>query len=154
MSDETTRSLTTWDPFEDFGLLRGLSPFRRSELARLAPERLAFGPGGQAVPAVDISEDDDHFVVTAEIPGADKDDVTVEAHEQLLTIRGEKRCEREETKEQARYVERSYGSFSRSFRLPANADTGAIKAHFRDGVLRIEVPKAPESKPKSIVIHA
>ena len=70
---------------------------------------------------MDISEDDDQFSITLELAGGNKDDVTLEVHENVLTIRGEKRSEREDKSEQRRYVERSYGSFSRSFGLPGNA---------------------------------
>jgi HSP20 family protein len=70
----------------------------------------------------------------------------------VLTIRGEKRNEREEKKEQSRWIERSYGSFSRSFTLPSNAQNERIKAEFHDGILTIEVPKAEEAKPKVISI--
>jgi len=97
--------------------------------------------------------DDDKYVITAEVPGAGKDDVTLEVHDNVLTLRGEKRSEREEKKEQVRYVERSYGSFSRSFTLPSNADANRVTADFKDGVLRVEVPKAAEAKPKVISIR-
>jgi len=80
------------------------------------------------------------------------DDVTVEMKDSVLTIRGEKRAEREEKKEQSRWVERSYGSFSRSFTLPANAASDRVKAEFKDGVLTIQVPKAEDAKPKVISI--
>ena len=74
-------------------------------------------------------------------------------NDRVLTIRGEKRNEREEKKEQSRWVERSYGSFSRSFTLPSNAVADRVKAEFKDGVLTIEVPKAEEAKPKAITIR-
>jgi HSP20 family protein len=140
------------DPFERFEPLRELGfPTR---LSRWMEE--AFGGGARArlVPAVDIAEDDARYVVTAELPGTKREDITVEAHENVLTIRGEKRSEREEKKEQSRWVERSYGSFSRSFTLPGDADTNRVSASFRDGVLSIEIPKAEEAKPKTITIKS
>ena len=146
-----------WDPFEELDLFRGWSPFR--ELAnrgfgRRLGEALAAGGAARLLPAVDIHEGDDQYVVTVEIPGAGKDDVTIETDDNVLTIRGEKRSEREEKKEQARWVERSYGSFSRSFTLPANVAADRIKAAFQDGVLTITLPKTEEKKPKVISIKS
>jgi HSP20 family protein len=72
----------------------------------------------------------------------------------VLTIRGEKKSEREEKKEQTRWIERCYGSFTRSFTLPANAQTERVAASFKDGVLTIEIPKRPEAKPRAISIKS
>jgi HSP20 family protein len=142
-----------WDPFEELDLLRGFRPLRELGLPGRLSRWLDEGVRPpRFAPAVDISEDDDRYLVTAEIPGATKDDVTVEADEGTLTIRGEKRSEREGKKEQSRWVERSYGSFSRSFTLPANAATERVSASFKDGVLTVEIPKREESKPKVIAI--
>jgi HSP20 family protein len=150
------RSLRRWDPFEELDLFRAWDPFgeRRPRLGRLLGEMFGAGEGAAFAPAVDITEDDGKYVVTVEVPGASKDDVTVEAHENVLTIRGEKRSEREEKKEQARYIERRYGSFSRSFTLPANAAADRISATFKDGILRIELPKTEEAKPRVISIKS
>ena len=124
--EEKERSLSPWsaeiDPW-------GRWPFR--SLARPAAGLEDMWGPGRFAPAVDITEDDDHYTVTAELPGAKKEDVTVELHEGMLTIRGEKKSEREEKDEQRRHVERRFGSFSRSFSLPANADADAIKASSR-----------------------
>jgi len=140
------------DPFERWEPLRELG--FPSRFSRWMDEAFGSGARGRLAPAVDISEDDGKYVVTAEIPGTKREDITVEAHEGALTIRGEKRSEREEKKEQARWVERSYGSFSRSFTLPGNADTEHVTASFRDGVLTIEIPKAEQSKPRSVAIKS
>ncbi len=99
------------------------------------------------LPAMDVTENDEHYTITVELPGAGKDDVHVEVQDGVLTIRGEKKSEREEEREQRRYVERSYGSFSRSFQLPADADAAHLDASFKDGVLSITVPKTAEAKP-------
>jgi HSP20 family protein len=106
------------------------------------------------MPAIDVSENDVHYAITAELPGATRDDVQVELHGGVLTIRGEKKSEREEKKEQRRYVERSYGAFSRSFRLPRDADETRLDASFEDGVLTITVPKTEAAKPKTIAVKA
>jgi HSP20 family protein len=150
---KAARHLTRWDPFEE--LDPGVDWFFRR---RGGPSiRRAFGePGMQegVAPAVDIAEDDERYVITVEMPGAEKEDVTVEAHDDVLTIRGEKRSEREEKREQSRYVERRYGSFSRSFTLPANAARDGVSASFSQGVLTVEVPKVEEPKPKIVSIKS
>ena len=76
----------------------------------------------------------------------------MEVHDGVLTIRGEKRSEREEEEEKRRYVERSYGMFSRSFTLPQNANADDVKASFNEGVLSVEIAKSEEQKPKEIVV--
>jgi HSP20 family protein len=146
------RMPTRWDPFEELDIFRGWSPFRELGWPRAAR---ALERGRTALlPAVDIAEDDDRYIVTAEIPGSNKNDVTVETDDNVLTIRGEKKSEREEKKEQTRWIERCYGSFTRSFTLPANAQTERVAASFKDGVLTIEVPKRPEAKPRAIAIKS
>jgi len=155
--EKSEKAVSRWDPFEELGLLRGWSPLRELSWPRLPRASKDFGPRarqGEWMPPVDIAEDDDQYRVSVEIAGATKDDVTVEADENVLTIRGEKRSEREEKKEQVRWVERSYGSFSRSFTLPPNADTRSVSANFRDGVLSIAIPKREDTKPKVINIKA
>jgi len=152
-SKTPARGVSRWDPFEELDLFRGWDPMRRR--ARLGQLADVFGPteGGAVVPAVDIAEDDERYVVTMEVPGASKDDVTVETHDNVLTVRGEKRSKRDETHEHARYVERRYGSFSRSFTLPSNASDD-VKARFADGVLTVELPKVAEPKPRVVSIKS
>ena len=102
-------------------------------------------------PAVDVTEDDTSYIVTAELPGASKNDINVECHDNVLTIKGEKRDEREEEDEHRHYVERSFGSFTRSFRMPPDASDD-INAKFRDGVLTVAVRKHEEKKPRVVSI--
>jgi HSP20 family protein len=158
MAEKQTRSVAKRDPFEEIDFFSGWSPFRELSLAprwsRLFNDpAITFGARGRLAPSVDISEDDERYVVTAELPGSKKEDITVELKDQVLTIRGEKRNEREEKKEHSRWIERSYGSFSRSFTLPANAVADRVKADFRDGVLTVEIAKAEETKSKTISIR-
>ena len=110
---------------------------------------------GKADFPVDVTEADANYIVSAEVPGVQRKDLTLECDDGLLTIRGEKRSQREETKEKARLLERSYGSFSRTLALPDDADLEHINASFRDGVLRIEIQKKESSrtKPKTIEIQ-
>jgi HSP20 family protein len=157
MAENETRNVVRRDPFEELDLFSNWSPFREYGLVpgrwtRLFGEPSALAARGRFAPSVDISEDDNRYVVTVELPGSKKEDITVEMKDQVLTIRGEKRNEREEKKEHSRWIERSYGSFSRSFSLPANAVGDRIKAEFREGILTVEVPKAEEAKPKTISI--
>ena len=103
-------------------------------------------------PAVDIVEDDHQFVVRADLPGLTKEDVKITVENSQLTIRGEKR--EEEVKEGKNYhrMERSYGSFYRSFTLPTSALNSKIEAEYKDGVLTLTIPKAEEAKPRSIEV--
>ena len=152
MSDQTERSVTARDPFFDFDAWR---PWRSAahELLRDWPR---FGDWPQAAalptPAVDITETDDAYCVRAELPGVDKDDVTVELEDGVLQVRGEKKSRRDEKTEKGRVLECTYGAFSRGFSLPKDADADQISAEFKDGVLSISIAKHPESKPKQISV--
>jgi len=159
---EKARSVTPWRPFGELDPWSGLleeGPFG-GRFPRLLDELFRGGlrdwpRGGRAealMPALDISDDDEQYSITVELPGGKKDDVHVEVHDDMLTIRGEKKSEREEKKEQRRYVERSYGSFSRSFRLPPDADAEHVDASFKDGVLTIRLPKTEAKKPRAIAV--
>ena len=156
MAEEKEKKVTRWDPVRDLDLFEGWGRWREPfRLTRLLDDMFTErGQGGALVPAMDVTESDDQYVITLEVPGVAKDDVTVEVHENLMTIRGEKKSEREEEQEKSRWVERRYGSFSRSFTLPSNADPERVKAAFKDGVLTIEIAKAEESKPKVISIRS
>lgn len=152
MAENQERGLRTtgrWDPFSELDLFDRLLGTRRGGFGRLFDEMPATR-GFQ--PSVDVAENDDAYLITAELPGAKPEDVTVELHEGVLTIRGEKRNERSGEKEQTRWVERSYGSFSRSFTLPSNAHGDKVDAQFENGVLTITVPKREEAKPRTIAI--
>jgi HSP20 family protein len=147
------------DPFTELELFSRSSPFQRG-LQQGSPWRLldeffgdAAARGRGFAPSVDVTESTEEYVVTAELPGAKPEDVTVELHEGVLTLRGEKRSERDEHKEHARYVERVFGSFSRSFSLPQNADGDKVQAGFKDGVLTLRIPKREEAKPRTIAIQ-
>lgn len=107
---------------------------------------------GAGYPAVDISEADDVVEVKAELPGMDPKDIDVSLDHGVLTIKGEKRFEDEEKKGDYHRIERSYGSFARSFQLPHEVDEKQIKAEYKDGVLSLRLPKAPSAKPKRITI--
>ncbi len=137
------------DPFfGDFGLSRpGLF---RQMLADLWGDNPQFATPTLPVPAVDIVENEKSYVVTAELPGCKPEDVSVEIHEGVLTIRGEKKSERSDESEHSRWTERSFGSFHRSFRLAPDAEEDRIEASYKDGVLTVEIAKSEASKPKVV----
>lgn len=104
------------------------------------------------IPAVDISEQGNHYVVKMELPGVNKDDVKITVESNVLTIRGEKKQEKDVKEENYQRIERSYGSFQRSFTLPGTVRNDAIDAIFKEGVLTVTVPKAEDSKAKHIEV--
>jgi HSP20 family protein len=106
------------------------------------------------VPAMDLVEHDDHFVLRADLPGLTEDDVNIELHDGSLTISGERKAEHT-TQERGFYrVERQFGSFSRTLTLPDGIDPERIKASFSNGVLEVGIPKPEERKPRKIEIGA
>jgi HSP20 family protein len=109
--------------------------------------------GGSWAPTVDIYEHNGNLVLKAELPGIDPKDVDIRVENNVLTLRGERKLDTEVKQENYHRVERSYGSFSRSFTLPNVVDTDKIKAEFKDGVLQLVLPKKEEAKPKQISIN-
>jgi HSP20 family protein len=107
---------------------------------------------GLWAPAVDIQETDTEYLLKAEVPGMDVKDVDVSLADNVLTLRGEKKVEKEEKKKNYHHVECHYGSFHRTFQLPPNADEKNVKAECSKGVLTVNIPKSPETKPKKIEI--
>jgi HSP20 family protein len=108
---------------------------------------------GTWAPAVDITEHENEFVVKVEVPGVTKDDVKITVQNDVLTIKGEKKDEKESKGANYHRVERSFGSFQRSFVLPATVQSAKVDAKYNNGILVITLPKAEEAKPKEIEIH-
>ena len=106
----------------------------------------------QWVPHVDIKEDKDRFVLYADLPGIDPDDIEVSMDKGILTIKGERRSESSEQTDRYSRIERRYGSFHRRFALPESADAEGIQAQGRNGVLEIVIPKRPEASPRRIQV--
>jgi HSP20 family protein len=102
---------------------------------------------------VDISEDDREYLIKAELPGIEKDQFKVTVEDGILLISGERETEKENNTRKYHRVERSYGSFLRSFSLPDDADGAKIKAEFKNGVLNVHLPKSEAAKPKSIEVE-
>jgi len=105
-------------------------------------------------PAVDIKEEDDRFVIHADIPGVSADDIDISMEKGVLTIKGERKHEAEEDKEGFHRIERAYGTFMRRFSLPENVDADKISASSKDGVVELVLPKAVEdNQPKKITVN-
>lgn len=163
-------ALTKWNPFrtaseiEEWAPLARWSPFREMERMQREMDRLF--NGGQALltrgkeamtitewaPVVDITEDDKEFVVKTELPEVKKEDVKVTVEDDVLTIRGERKAEKDEKGKKYHRIERSYGSFERSFTLPEATEGSKISSEFKDGVLTVHLPKNPNAKPKAIEV--
>jgi HSP20 family protein len=107
---------------------------------------------GVWAPPVNIAETEDNYTITAELPGLNKDDIKVTYQNGILTIQGERKEEKEDKNKDWHRVERVYGTFERSFRLPMPVRAEQIQAEFKDGVLTLTVPKAEEAKPKQIEV--
>ncbi len=141
--------LAPFSPFDE--MERRLEDFLRRPFSLLGPpwwpaRRLA--EAGIVSPRVDIFEEADNVVVKAELPGMKKEDIAVNLTDNTVTISGEKKKEEKVEKKDFYRLERSFGSFSRSFSLPSEVDTSKAKAQFRDGVLEVKVPKTEEAKKK------
>jgi len=145
-------NLVKWDPIRE---LEDVS----NRLNRLFGRSLARTESGSDTlamndwtPSTDISETDTAYLIKAEIPGVNREDVKVTLQDGMLTIRGERRQEKEEKDKKFHRIERTYGSFVRSFRMPDDADESAIKAEFKDGMLNVTLGKSEKAKPKAIEV--
>lgn len=144
-------TLTRWEPF------RGLANLQE-QVNRLFEDTVFRGRAGDSdltawAPAVDIHEAEQELVVKADLPGMEEKDLDVRVENNILTIRGERKAEKEVSEDNYLRVERSYGAFSRSFTLSNTVDTEKIKAEYRDGVLTLHIPKREEAKPKQIKVN-
>jgi HSP20 family protein len=135
-------------------MLTGIDPFRDARTVEEALDRFvgrAFSQNAW-VPAIDVNESEDRFVVTMDLPGLEPDEVQVMFEDQVLTVRGTREFSKEDEGVHYHRIERSYGSFARSVRLPQAADGAKIEASFDKGVLTLEVPKRDEAKPRAIEV--
>jgi HSP20 family protein len=145
--------ITTWNPFRDTEAMqdRILRAMNLSSLRHDAEGKQSLTTT-EWTPSVDISEDEHGYHIKAELPEVKKEDVHVTVENGVLSIRGERRFEKEETNRKYHRVERSYGSFLRSFSIPDDSDAGAVSAEYKDGVLNIILPKSEDKKPKRIEV--
>jgi HSP20 family protein len=146
-------TLVKWDPFRELEEMseRLNRLFTRPAIARSNGKELL--TVADWVPTVDISETDQEYLIRAELPEVKKEDVKVTLEDGVLTIQGERKHEKEEKGKRFHRVERSYGSFVRSFTLPEEIDDGNVKAEFKDGMLNLHLPKSEKAKPKAIEVR-
>lgn len=146
-------TLTKWNPLfadlaatkEHFNRLVGRDDFWDTEVATAR---------GNWVPTVDIIEGDHELTVKAELPGIEAKDVAVTIDNNVLTLRGERRIEKEVKKENYHRMERAYGTFARSFALPAFVDAESVKAEFKNGLLTVTVPKKENARTRAVAVTA
>jgi HSP20 family protein len=146
-------ALIRWEPAREINSLQ-------SEMNRLfntffdTPTASNGGSLRRWVPAMDLVETDDHFVLRVDLPGLSEEDVSIELEDTALTVSGERKTEHEDRKEGYYRVERAYGSFSRQLTLPEGVDPDGIEASFDKGVLEVRIPKPEERKPRKVEIKA
>jgi HSP20 family protein len=144
-------AIVRWEPLREFGTLQN----EMNRLFNTVFDSPAPGNGGTLrrwMPAMDLVETADHFVLRADLPGMSEDDIHIEYENDTLTVSGERKAEHESKGEGYYRVERAFGSFSRSLTLPKGVDAEAVTANFDRGVLEIRVPKPEERKPRRIEI--
>jgi HSP20 family protein len=146
-------ALIRWDPSGELNSLQ-------SEVNRLfnsffdVPTNAGNGASLRRwVPAMDLVEHDDEFVLRADLPGLAEDDVSIELEDRVLTVSGQRKAEHEDRREGYYRVERAFGSFSRALTLPEGVDPEAIEASFDRGVLEVRIPKPEERKPRKVAIN-
>ncbi len=148
-------SVTRWDPFREMEDLQK----RLTSIFGLAPTRPVSGNGkeehmtvAQWLPLVDITEDDREYLIKAELPEVRKEDVKVTVENGVLTLSGERKFEKEEKDKRYHRIERAYGSFTRSFSVPDDADDSNVSAEFKYGVLTVRLVKSEKARPKAIEV--
>ena len=151
-----TRNLTRWEPFRQFSNMQDRMNlmnhlFRESYNPESPEEALTTT---SFAPPVDIYEDEHNITLKIEVPGIDEKDIDVRIDNNTLTVHGERKIEQEEKEENFRRVERQYGSFTRTFTLPSSVDPGQVSANYDNGVLKINLAKKAEAKPKQIKVNA
>ena len=144
-------AIVRWEPLRELSTLQ-------NEMNRLfgsvfdTPTQPNGGTLRRWMPAMDLIETEDHFVLRADLPGMSEEDVNLEVEERVLTISGERKAEHTEAKDGYHRVERAFGSFSRSLTLPEGIDPEAVSASFDRGVLEVRIPKPEQRKPRKISI--
>jgi HSP20 family protein len=144
-------AITRWDPFRDVLALQN----RMNSIFQEYNRQQADGDVATAafVPPVDIYEDEHKIVLKLEVPGMKESDLDIQLENQVLTVKGERKFEKEEKEENFHRIERRYGSFYRSFTIPNTVNPESVKAGYDAGVLRIELAKRQEAKPKQIKVE-
>jgi len=143
--------ITRWDPFRELTTLQNRVNGLFQDFNRPGQDELT--ATGSFVPAVDVYEDEQKVTLKLEIPGIDQNDVDIRLENNTLTVRGERKFEKEEKEENFHRIERRYGSFARSFTLPNTLDSEKVQANYENGVLKIDIAKRAEAKPKQIKVN-
>ena len=144
-------AVVRWDPFRDLSMLQDRMNRLFDDAGRTWRNDEPAATTSWS-PAVDIFETEGEIVVKAELPGMDRKDITLHLENNVLTLKGERRFEKDTKDENYHRIERSYGVFSRSFSIPATVDEEKIRADYKDGVLNIVLPKKEQARPKQIKI--
>lgn len=146
-------AIVRWDPFRELQSMQDrMNRIFGDVYARRGDDDVM--ARGDWMPLVDIYENDRHeLLIKAEMPGMKREDIDIKVENNTLTIRGERRRESEVREEQYHRVERSYGSFSRSFSLPSTVDSERVSAEYKDGVLTVLLPTREEAKPRQIAVQ-
>ncbi len=146
-------TLIRWEPIGELNTIQ-------NEMNRLfntffdQPASTGRGPGegSRWIPAMDLVETGDHYILRADLPGLSEEDVDVQMHDNVLTISGERKAEHETRQEGYHRLERAFGGFSRSLSLPDGVDPDGVQAHFHRGVLEVRIPKPEQKKPRQVQI--
>jgi HSP20 family protein len=144
-------AIVRWEPLREFSTLQN----EMNRLFNTVFDTPAANGGTTLrrwMPAMDLVETDDHFVLRADLPGLSEEDVNIEVEDRVLTISGERKAEHELSKEGYHRVERAFGSFSRALTLPEGIDPDAVAATFDRGVLEVRIPKPEQRKPRKVTI--
>ncbi len=145
-------ALIRWDPFRDLLTLQDrMDRLFQDSMTRNRGYEQSLAPGFWS-PPVDIYETDEAVILRAELAGLNKNDVTIEIKDSNLVLRGERKFEKDIKEENYHRIERSYGSFARTFSLPQTVDQSKVSATFKDGLLEITIPKVKDARPKQIEI--
>src|SRR5512146_77554 len=143
--------ITRWDPFREMSTLQDrMNRLFSDQLGAITHDEALTGA---FVPPVDVYEDENSIQVRLEVPGIDEKDIDIRLENNVLTIRGERKFEKDEKEENFHRVERRYGSFTRSFTLPATVNPEDVQADYDKGVLKIRLAKRAEAKPKQIKVN-
>jgi HSP20 family protein len=144
-------TLTRWDPLRELSLMQDRMNRMFDDAGRgWRPDEPSSTTAWS--PAVDIYETENEIIVHAELPGVERKDIGLNLEKNVLTLKGERRFEKETKQENYHRIERAYGGFSRSFSIPAIVDDEKIRAEYKDGILKISLPKKEQVKPKQIQI--
>lgn len=147
------KTLTLWNPFQELDEVQNrLGSF----FGRFPRFGNGNGNGGLKLadwsPQVDITEDDKEYLLKTDLPEIKKDEIKVNVENGVLSVSGERKAEKEEKNKKFHRIERSYGSFMRSFNLPEDANGAKVTAEFKDGVLQVHLPKSPVAKSKAVEV--